>query len=335
MTLLKDGDVSIRLTAATGLLNLDNRTGLNALVGLLEADQVEIRQNAANLLTEASGRQVEFSGAGSAEQRAAGVTAWRTWAMNEGRTAALHLPVGRNPQWRGRIVIAYDSGKKLREIDAVTGKVILEAAGFEYPWGCYGTPEGHRLIIDYKQKVVVEYDVAGKECWRKTVPGPPTGVQRLINGRTLVALSDADKVVELDQQGKIVWEITLEGRPTTAQRLADGRTLVCLQHSGKVVAIDREGHVCWEIGGMKRPHTAEMLANGNVLVCEFDRNAVTEYNRAGKAVWTIDGLNNPAQGQRLPNGNTLVGTEDGLTEYTPQGKIVRRFDVGRTRFFAY
>jgi hypothetical protein len=335
LALLQDGDALVRLSAATGLLNLDHRAALDALVGLLEADQADIRQKAANLLTEASGRHVDFDGSDNAEQRAEGVAAWRAWAMNEGRTAALNLPVGRNPPWRGRIVIGVYEKKQLREIDAVTGKTILEVNGFTYPWGCHATPAGHRLIAEFQRREVVEYDLSGKECWRKSVPGTPTGVQRLPNGRTLVALSDANKIVELDRQGKVVWEINLEGRPTTAQRLADGRTLVSLQDAGKVVAIDREGHVCWEIGGMQRPHTAEMLANGHVLVCEFNRRAITEYTRSGKVAWRVAGLNNPAQGQRLPNGNTLISTSDGLMEYNPQGKVIRRFDVGRTRFFAY
>src|SRR4029077_7147138 len=118
------------------------------------------------------------------------------------------------------IVIAVFAERLVREIDAATGETVFEAVGFQYPWGCHATPEGHRLAVDYTASVVVEYDARGKESWRRRVPGRPTSVQRLPDGQTLGALPEPGVVVELDRSGKVVWEIPLQGRPATAQRLA-------------------------------------------------------------------------------------------------------------------
>jgi PQQ-like domain len=331
---LPDADSRVCLAAAIALLNQENRKPLAALARLLEADQAEVRLAAANILAEVSGKQIDFASYDEPKERAKGVAAWRDWVHNEGSSARLNLPVGGRRPARGRIVAAVFGENVLREVDGVTGKTLFEAGGFRYPWGAHATPEGHRLGVDLQASFVVEYNAQGKECWRQNVPGEPISVQRLVNGRTLVALAGAGKIVEIDRAGKFVWEVSLDGRPTTAQRLADGNTLVALQNAGKVVAVNRKGDVVWQIAGLGRPHTAEQLGNGHVLVCEFDRG-VNEYDRAGKVVWSKQGVNNPAQAQRLANGNTLVSGADGLMEFDPKGKLIRHFRMGRSRFFAY
>ena len=321
--LLADTDARVVLAAAGVLLNQENRKPLTALTRLLAAEQIEVRQSAVTLLREVSGQQIDFASYDDPPQRAKGVAAWRAWVAREGATAKLNVPVGVS-KWRGRIVAAVFGENVLREVDAVTGKVTFEVGGFSYPWGAHATPEGHRLAVDLSRGLVLEYDTQGKECWRQTVAGEPTGVQRL---------ATPGKVVEIDRTGKTVWEVFLEGRPTTAQRLADGNTLVSLQNAGKVVSINRRGDVVWHIAGLSNPHTAEQLDNGHVLVCEFG-SGINEYDRSGKLVWSKKGLNNPAQAQRLPNGNTVISGADGLMEFDPKGNLLRHFRMGRARFFA-
>ncbi len=333
--LLQDADPRVCLASATALLNQENRKPLTTLTRLLEAEQVEVRQAAAVLLRDVSGQQIDYASYDEPKRRAEGVAAWRAWVAREGATAQLHLPVGVRKAPRGRIVAAIFGENVLREIDGVTGKTLFEAPGFAYPWGSHATPEGHRLGVDFSSSYVVEYDARGKEVWRQSTPGQPTSVERLANGRTLLALSDSGKVIEMDRAGKVVWEVNLGGRPTTAQRLANGTTLVALQFAGKVVAVNRKGEVVWQLTGLGTPHTAEQLDNGHVLVCEFAGGVIKEYDRSGKVVWSKEGVNNPAQAQRLANGNTLVSGADGITEFDPKGKQVRHFRMGRCRFFAY
>jgi hypothetical protein len=332
--LLTDADPYVCLASATALLNQENRKPLMPLTRLLDAEQVEVRQAAVGLLREVSAQQIEYVSYDEPERRAEGVAAWRAWVAREGASARLHLPVGVRQASRGRIVAAVFGENVLREIDGVTGKTLFEAPGFTYPWGSHATPEGHRLGVDFTSSYVVEYDARGKEVWRQNTPGRPTGVERLANGRTLLALSDSGKVVEMDRGGKVVWEVNLDGRPTTAQRLANGTTLIALQNAGKVVAVNRKGDVVWELRGLGAPHTAQQLDNGHVLVCDF-AGGVKEYDRAGKVVWSKEGVNNPAQAQRLANGNTLISGADGITEFDPRGNQVRHFRMGRCRFFAY
>jgi outer membrane protein assembly factor BamB len=332
--LLADGDPQARLAAALALLNQGKRSPLPVLIRLLEAERAEVRLAAAALLQAVTGNQIADSADDDPELRAKAVTAWRAWLAREGAHVRLRVPVRPGPPVRGRIVLAFGDSV-LREIDLATAKVVFEASSFRYAWGCHVTPEGHRLAVDYQGNVVVEYDGQGKECWRQKVPGSPTGVERLADGRTLVALAEPGLVVELDRSGKVVWQVRLAGRPTTAQRLANGRTLVSLQHAGKVVENNRRGDVLWEVAGLNEPHTAQRLSNGNVLVCEMGAGAAVEYDRAGKVVWAKRGLNNPAQAHRLANGNTLVSSQNGVTEFSPKGNVVRHLSLARARFFAY
>lgn len=333
--LLQDAEPRVCLAAATALLNQENRKPLAALVGLLDAERAEVRMAAVAILRYVSGKQIDYASYDEAKQRAKGVAAWREWVEKEGHTVALRLPVGVRKAHRGRIVAAVFGENVVREIDGITGKTIFEVGGYSYPWGAHATPEGHRLAVDSNRSLVVEYDMQGKECWRQSLPGRPTNVQRLDNGRTLIALAEPGKVIEIDRAGKVVWEVALTGRPTTAQRLADGNTLVAVQEEGKVVAVNRKGDVVWHIAGLGRPHTAEQLDNGNILVCEFNGGVINEYDRSGKVVWTLRGVSNPAQAQRLPNGNTIVSGAEGIMEFDAKGKQVRHFRMGRARFFAY
>jgi hypothetical protein len=333
--LLQDTDPYVSLAAVSALLNQDSRKPLAVLVRLLEAEQIEVRQAAANTLSEVSGQQIEYASYEEPKKRASGVAAWRDWVNGEGQTATLNLPVGMKKAFRGRILVNVYGEGKIREIDATTGKTLFEAGGWSYAWGAHATPEGRRLAVDYSRSVVVEYDAQGRECWRRDLPGgAPTCVQRLPNGRTLVALSSLSKVVEIDRDGKVVWEFAIPGLTSAAQRLPDGTTLIALQDANKIIIVNSQGKILRQLEGLTRPHTAQQLSNGNILVCEFDKG-IFEYDRNGKVVWSKVGLNNPAQAQRLPSGNTLIAETDGLIEVDPKGKEVRHFHMGRARFFAY
>jgi hypothetical protein len=333
---LADPDSRVCLAAAVPLLNQGKRSPLPVLLRMLETEESETRAGAAAILRAVSGQEIDYAGYDEPKLRAPGVAAWRAWVNGPGTTARLNLPVRPRAIWRGRILIGVYGERLLREIDAATGKTLFEVRGFTYPWGCHATPEGHRLEVDYVGRFIVEYGSRGQECWRKTVPGQPTGIERLENGRTLVALAEPGLVVELDREGKVVWQVTLAGRPTTAQRLENGNTLVCLQEAKRVVEMDRRGKVVWQVSaGLTLPHTAQRLANGHVLVCDMGKGQALEFDRSGKLVWSKTGINNPAQAQRLPNGNTLISGENGLMEFDRQGNQVRRVQVSRSRFCAY
>lgn len=71
-------------------------------------------------------------------------------------------------------------------------------------------------------------------------------VQKLGEGKYLLALSGSDRVVETDETGKILWEATVNS-PTWATRLPNGRTLVTSINDHVVVELDASGKVVWKL----------------------------------------------------------------------------------------
>ncbi len=332
--LLDSDDALVRLAAAEALANLGDRSALPTLVKLLDAEELAVRSRGAEVLRNFTGQQFHFIAYGQLEDRTAAAGRWRTWVVENGKTAELRFPLAKFSVFLGRTLMSqYPS--TLREIDA-DGNKLLEIGGFQYVWGCHGTADGHRLVVDFAKRVVLEYDDSGKEILRlDKLPGPPSDGRRLDNGNLLLALAEADKVVEMDRQGKVVWSVALKGRPTTANRLANGNTVVNLQFGKKVVEVDPAGKVVWQLDGLSDALTAQALSNGNVLVCEMNQGKAIEYNREGKIVWEQGGFANACQAQRLPDGNTLVSDENGLHEYSPDGEKVWSLRVPRGRFWRY
>jgi PQQ-like domain len=195
-------------------------------------------------------------------------------------------------------------------------------------WGCQGLPNGHRLVAVNSHSMVVEYDDAGREVWKKDrLPAPPTSVERLDSGNTLIACAAARQIVEVAPDGSIT-AIFASGQPILAQRLDNGNTLAVLQQpDSRVVELTAAGQVIWDArtSGLVPTH-AVRLPGGNTLVTLTQARKVVEYDAAGKTiVWesTPAALIAPSAAQRLTNGNTLVADLTGLREIDPSGKQVR------------
>jgi len=192
-------------------------------------------------------------------------------------------------------------------------------------WGCQGLPNGHRLVAINSHALVIEFDSSGKEVWRKDrLPAPPTSVQRLESGNTLVACGNVNQVVEIAPDGSTT-AIPVAGRPVWAQRLDNGNTLVALQETQRVVEVNSAGRILWEaLTGGHPPSHAVRLENGNTLVTLTQARKVVEYEPAGRTiVWSTQApLVNPYVAQRLASGNTLVGDNSGVQEFDAMGKPV-------------
>lgn len=337
--LMSSREPRLRIAAFDALADRGDRRCLRPLVQLLSAEQPEIRRQSAKLLRELTGQQFGYAPEAKAIRRTAAVAAWRNWVQTEGRSAKLNFPLKREPSKLNRTLVCLWDERTLVEYNS-QNRVTFRAGGFNYVWGCWGTPEGHRIAVDSELRTVTEYDALGQICWSHSkLPGNPKSVQRLDNGNTLLALANdeapLEAVVEIDLAGKIVWKLKITGRPTTAQRLPDGSTIINLQAAGRVVRVDREGNVETLLDRLYKPHTAEMLPNGNLLVVEMTANRASEFNPQGERVWYARGLNNPAQAQRLENGNTLVSDANGIHEYDPTGKVISELHVSRARFHRY
>lgn len=320
--LLGDPDNRVQLAAAKTLITFDERTGvLETLLKLLDSPSAEIRTRSQNTLQSLTGQHIPFAPEGSPGDRAASIRTWRKWIDSQGASAILARPRTDRSALLGRILLT--SPTQLVELDVnrqERGRIPLPGSA----WGCQGLPNGNRLVAINSHAMVIEYDDAGREVWRKDrLPAPPTSVQRLDSGSTLIACGNTQQVVEVAPDGTTT-VIEVPGHPISAQRLESGNTLVALQDAQRVVEVNSRGRILSEINTGSLPIHAVRLENGNTLITLPQARKVIEYDAPGKSiVWTTAvPLLNPYAAERLANGNTLVTDHTGLQEIDPTGKRV-------------
>lgn len=224
-------------------------------------------------------------------------------------------------------------------------------------------PDGN-LLFHTSNTRVVEMTPAKEVVWtyeakpKAGYDGPVEihAIQRLDDGRTMVAESGNRRIVEVDRDGKIAKEIplTVENphphRDTRlARKLADGHYLVCHEGDGKIREYDGDGKVVWsyalDLAGRARTgghdgHGIEVfsalrLPNGNTLIGAGNGNRVIEINPDGKTVWSIEHDELPGihlfwvtTVKVLPNGNVVIGNchagpdNPQLIEVTRDKKVV-------------
>jgi hypothetical protein len=333
-TQLADADPQVQLSAARVLAAPGDHTearrkALAPLVRLLDDEAIEVRVAAAQLLRILVGREkfendLPYRPYAAPPERAQQVAAWQAWLVAEGQSATLQTLHGSEPVLLGRLLLC-DHGKNLLIEFDEEGVPRWEQPVGQQPWACLGLPSGHRLVGSYNDRTVVEFDDSGKEIWRVTaLPGGPTSIERLEDGNTLIACTDAEEVVEVGPDKQVVWRARLTGRPVDARRLESGNTLITLQNANRVVEIDPAGKEVWEIGGLGSPFSAERLDSGNTLVCSLGHNKIREFDPGGRVVWEKGSFANAYSAQRLPGGNTLVVDSTGVTEMDAEGEVVRR-----------
>jgi hypothetical protein len=325
--LLIDPSELVQTAAARSLASHGRREALPHLVRLLEADDSAARVLASRVLRAATGQQLGYTAYDAPVPRAAAVARWKQWLAEHGQTATLAVPLRDLQADLGRLLVCDHTQNLLMEFDTSGRKLWQQAVG-QQPWACQGLPSGHRLVGNYSDRTIVEYDATGQEVWRfDALPGGPTSVERLDNGNTLVACTEGGAVLEVDPAKKVVWTAKLEGRPVDARRLDDGRTLVTLQHGQKVVELDGAGQSVWEIAGVGMAFSAQRLESGNTLVCAIGLPQVREFDRRGNVVWAQGKFVNPYGAQRLASGNTVVVDTTGVTEIDPAGAVVNRIEM--------
>jgi hypothetical protein len=133
-------------------------------------------------------------------------------------------------------------------------------------------PGGTYLVPQLLDKVVREYDAAGKVVWEAKAPHMPFTAIRLPDGNTLVGCTHGNLVVEFDRAGKEAWRLTnddLPGRPLDdccgVERLANGNTVVTSYHAGpgkvRLLEVTRDKKVVWTYTDARRSgiHTFQIL----------------------------------------------------------------------------
>jgi hypothetical protein len=117
-------------------------------------------------------------------------------------------------------------------------------------------PNGNYLVPQLLDKVVREYDPAGKVVWEVKTPDMPFTAIRIDDGHTLINCTLGHLSVEVDAAGKTVWQLDnadLPGRPINdacgAQRLPNGNTVLTSHHAGanqvKLLEVTRDKKLVW------------------------------------------------------------------------------------------
>jgi hypothetical protein len=220
----------------------------------------------------------------------------------------------------GRTLISVYAMNYVFEVDG-QGNVLWETRAVRNPWNVRGLPNGHRLVIEYRTKSLIEFDAQGREVWRREgLPGYLRSAWRLDNGNTLIAMSRPDMIAEMRPNGTYAWKLPMAGRPTDVKPLDNGHFLVALGGQKQVVEVDRTGKVFWKLEGLRGPWSAQRLPNGNTLVCEPSRLQVQEYDPDGRVVWSCACAGSYSV-QRLPNGRTLLADRNGVRELDDRGNV--------------
>lgn len=167
----------------------------------------------------------------------------------------------------GHLLVARFSSNLVVEYDD-KGKEVWSFADVPMPFKASRLLDGHMLIVDPQGHRIVEVDEKRVSVWEWKSPdgkGYPYDVERLANGRTLIALYP-DRVVEVDRAGEVVWQLQELDGVFEADRLLNGNTLLTLYTANAVREVNTKGEVVWEVKGVKGPRDADRLPNGNTLV---------------------------------------------------------------------
>jgi HEAT repeat protein len=123
----------------------------------------------------------------------------------------------------------------------------LNPQGFEQVYSAQKLANGNVVYLT-SAGAVVEYDPSTrKEVTRFQAgnPGGTGGVEKLTNGRYLVALPAGGRVIEFDARGHKHWETSVRGAHQSL-RLANGHTLVVSTDKNRLIEVDGAGKVLWQ-----------------------------------------------------------------------------------------
>jgi hypothetical protein len=136
------------------------------------------------------------------------------------------------------------------------GKTVFSYSTQGHTYHARKLTDGHYIWIDACGEIG-EIDEKGKVIFKTKVgAGLAWGsIERLRNGRYLIALGGVGKVQEVDATGKIYWEKSVNN-PNRAVRLANGHTLVASHGDQAIYEFDPNGNERWKHACVGRPFAA-------------------------------------------------------------------------------
>ena len=136
------------------------------------------------------------------------------------------------------------------------GKTIFSYTTQGHTYQARKLSDGHYVWIDANGEIG-EIDEKGKLIAKTKIgTGLSWGsIERLRNGRYLVALGGIGKVQEVDMTGHVYWEKTVSN-PNRAIRLTNGHTLVASHGDSAIYEFDANGNERWKHACVGRPFAA-------------------------------------------------------------------------------
>ena len=186
----------------------------------------------------------------------------------------------------GHLLVAAYGDDRIVELDG-SGREVWTFAGVSSPSHAQRLPNGNTLIADSANTRAIEVTPAGAIVWQYADDVRPIDVERLGNGNTLIGSFNASGAIEVDPKGLVVWRFA-DGNVRDVDRLVDGTTLLVLTDQQRVVVVDRDGKELrqWKVGFAA--NEAELLPDGNLLVAgegtvaELDQGGATVWQQALK-----------------------------------------------------
>ncbi len=317
--LVSQTDSRVRLAAARGLASLKDARSLSLLSDLLSSEDPYVRGRSYQTLRGLTGQTMPFANDGAPEQRGKDADLWKKWLADNGKSITWPLPLADGDVPLKRILIVSQSQGTARELDSAHQERWNRKGR---PTACQGLSNGHRLIADSQEGMILELDDKATPIWKSPKLNEQVfSLQRLENGNTLASVHSG--LMEFTPAGEVT-QLAVEGIPASAQRLSNGHTVVALLNQERVVELDAAGNVVWEVRGLSGPNHATRLDSGNTLIVQLFSNQVIEVDRSGlRTVWkSAVPLVQPRAAARLQNGNTLICDQSGLHDVGADGKSI-------------
>jgi sugar lactone lactonase YvrE len=177
-----------------------------------------------------------------------------------------------------------------------------EGLPLDDPHDVRALPDGHLLIADSGQDLVVETDWEGCIHWSAGEPGgiplrDPHSAQRLADGSVLIADTGSRRLIWIDRGGRIVRELEefrADGtlfrlnRPRYAEMADDGRIVVVDSGNNRVLVVTEKGELLWELSSvpdsplprLAQPRWAQLVTASELLVSDHSNHRILHLARS-------------------------------------------------------
>lgn len=337
-------DIANRLNGQSGELGLEvakilvennQRSSLDALLVLLDDKDPRIKFLSFNVIRKVTGLRFEGNYLDDPKSISDAKSKTKSW-LSENAEMEIDFQWPKSIRLGRRLISHYDTSEvvELDESSEVVWSVKIKS-----PFCCIGLPNGHRMIVQYVDKKLIEYDASGKEVRKMELPSTTSGFCRKPNGEIwLAAGQGGGKIYKFSSEGKKLKEFDLGGTPTSVEVGLNGNLVCALYKDSRIVELDNEGKIVKSIAVKASAYHAQPLSSGNFLVSYPGEGRIIEYDPDGKVVWEHDCEKNSYRAQEFEDGSIVFTDSEGYHRINRAGETieVQRLTAGSINYsFSY